>query len=736
MEDQPYLIWIEADGGQVELRHRDPRLIAHVTRDPGGRSLYGSLEFKSAAGYSDFEVWQSGRHLVSFTVEVFPSKVDYKTDFRSMLAEVQSVSTALALDLLASTYLPASSQRRSGRPSANEWVLLVEAVLDELNLAFREIERAPIWTLDHEQLDIRPESVRRPSNGLRNRLVSRGLISSETNGVRLSGDRLVRSQVVSPKLDGPEHRWLRQKLTSVIRRLSSIAAPLASGEQISDRANATQHHFKSLAERLRPLLNVEPIKNATGSVSASFASLKLMSKPGYSEAYRLLGILDRGLNLEGDAVKADLRDIATLYEYWCFLSLVRLASELLDRPPAEQNVVKLGSRGIRVDLERGRASTVRFRRDDGLTVELAYNRKFTSSAAVLFDQVPDVLVSIRDARSPEMHLVVDAKYRVDKSLGSERFGMIAPPADAINALYRYRDAIVRETNTRSVVEAVAAFPASAMESEGYRGSRLSIAIDEFGVGAIPFLPGNEVHMRSWLQRGIGRAAWETASSLPGHVAVEFTERERRLAEQIVLIDVIPSRDRSERLEFFMGGLHYVPLPMTTDLQTSKAQRRRLQTNAVALFGGREIELIGDVVDVSVVRREEIKTPYVSSLASDRLCVLYRLENCRPLTRAVEVGNPFTSLRWTSGLALDLAKSTNELLIELADEWKLYRALLARPHVVRLRAEAYREQQTGGHVAFEFGSTRIRLDANRVWRVRKGESEFTLPTLEQVLQSTA
>lgn len=731
-EDKTYLLWVESAKGSVEIRHRDPRITADLTVNPAGTVLYGTVRFVSAAGYSEFEVWVAGQHWLTIVVEVFPTKLDYKSDFRSMLAEVQARSAALALDLMSATYLPASLERHRRGSSGAEWMLILEAIIEELILAIREVERSPIWTLEPRGEYTRPERVQRTNNSLQMRLVQKGLIGTSSNGLRIDPSRTIVATSTRPRLDGPENRWLRQALSAVIRRLASLA-DYSPVEELSRRQDHLRKHLGDVANRLRPLLSIEPLAEATGSVSMSFASLRLMSRPGYREAYRLLNLLNHGLTLEGEAVNADLKNIAALYEYWCFLSLVRLTAELLGRPPEIQNVVSLQARGVRVDLARGSASKVKFRRADGLAVELVYNRKFNASSAILFDQLPDILVSLRDSSGSEMHLVVDAKYRLDRSLSASRFGIVAPPADAINALYRYRDAIVRGSNSRCVVEAVAAYPATAQESAGFEGSALCSAIEEFGVGAIPFLPGNEDWMLRWLEKALTRASWETAGRLPPHSAAQLILEEHRLASRIVFVDVIPKQDREKRLDLFLSGRHYVRMPGTASLDNSKAQRRRLLTNSVALFDGAAVSYAGDVVEVAVVKRSEIDTPYASTMNPNALCAYYTLTNCRKLTSSIPVEAPVSGPRWTSGLALLYARSTTELLIELEDEWRLYKALQARSIEVSLRAEAYHEQQTGGHVLFLVGRWRIRSHSSGAWSMTRGDREILLPSIRQVLE---
>jgi len=737
-EDREYVLWIESEEGDLELRHRDPRVVARLSKGRDGRLLHGTIAFRSSAGFSDFEVLVNGRHVLSLTVEVFPTKLDYRADFVAMLADIQAVSTSLAIDLLSATYLPALVSHRLLRNSPQEWVSILEKVLDELVLAFRQIERLPIWTLDQEPSQIALHRIKRASPSLSMAIARRGLATGADNQRRFVEERRLEVRRPHPTLDGPEHRWLRQKLRLVMRRLTElVTTPRALPAYKNSRAQVVREHLERLAQRVAPLLEIEPLEAAAGSISPSFASLPLMTKAGYREAYALLGILDRGLVLEGPAVKTDLRDIATLYEYWCFINLVRMTEEILGDRPVDQSLVRLETRGIRVQLVKGKQSKVSFCRSDGLRVDVVYNREFQASTAVLFDQRPDVVITIRDKSDNELHLVVDAKYRVERIDAPPRFGMIAPPEDAINALYRYRDAIIRKSKERTVVEAVAAFPANLDESLNYPNSRLREAIDSFGVGAIPFLPGNEKPMEDWLRSAMKRAGWETAARNPDHLANLITADELRLGRQITLVDVPPSLHREERIEFFKGGQHYVPLSprKVAGMVSGHAQRRRLATGIVALFDGREVNLAAEVIGVEIVRRDMIETPYPTSLPGETLCVLYKLKESFSLPRSIPAGNPMVGLRWTSDLSLHLARTTDELLIETVEEWQVFRALLSRGLQPTLRRERTIEGQTGGHVSFVLGDWRARLTPLQDWTLVLGETASRIRTVSEVVLST-
>jgi len=118
---------------------------------------------------------------------------------------------------------------------------------------------------------------------------------------------------------------------------------------------------------------------------------------------------------------------------------------------------------LHVQLQKGKQSSVKF--------SAASGRKITLTRAFLV--IPSLfprgrIWSFRLKEGwPVLRLVFDAKYRVDSSPEYvERYKTPGPPEDALNIMYRYRDAIVDSVKVsgsevrpkRTVIQAAAAFP--------------------------------------------------------------------------------------------------------------------------------------------------------------------------------------------------------------------------------------------------------------------------------------
>lgn len=98
---------------------------------------------------------------------------------------------------------------------------------------------------------------------------------------------------------------------------------------------------------------------------------------------------------------------------------------------------------------------------------------------VLMTQKPDIVLSLESEDWPTIRLILDAKYRIDTSRRYlEQMRTPGPPADAINVLHRYRDAILEKDpasdpsgpGKRTVIEGVVnGSPSTNRPRSGNRG---------------------------------------------------------------------------------------------------------------------------------------------------------------------------------------------------------------------------------------------------------------------------
>jgi hypothetical protein len=202
------------------------------------------------------------------------------------------------------------------------------------------------------------------------------------------------------------------------------------------------------------------------------------------------------------------------------------------------------------------------------------------------------------------------------------------------------------------------------------------------VGAVPLLPESTEYLRDWIRSALRRGGWTLADQVITHRIGERATHWRGAAAESVLIGVLQGNDPAHHLSWIASNrLYYLPL--------SKTQRRQFNSHLLALYSPTALRSPGAVthhaviLEVDVVPRESIPTPWAPRRSGAELQVLYRLAELELLRNPIENrnlkgrGQRFSSHRWSSLLAFQRARSLEELLLETEPEWRVYETLQAR-----------------------------------------------------------
>lgn len=683
-EQTDYGVYIRSESGRkVELVHSDPSICRSLVIEDEGKLTFGSINFRSDVGLSTFTVLVDGIPEFDFEVEVFPSKIDYKSDYEQLIAETQDFVSGLVFEYLRSTY-QLSFPNLPRQSSRVEWLLLLKLVIKDLERALNYIAHHPVRSVTRQVEPIRAERIKRLDSVARaaiRRGAGAGAASRISNGISIRQQLPARK--ANQTLDTPEHRWLALQLNRIRERLLALRTAELERER-TDRRSSIIEELRSLEQQVLALRKLEPMIDSAGMPPPGFASLQLLTAPGYREAYRACILLSLGLQIEGGPINLSLKELSLLYEYWCYLSVVHLIAELTGLPLPAASMVKTKRSGLELLLEKGRESEVRFKLEGGRQIVVAYNRHI-AGASVLTPQRPDILITLEDPNWPSMSLLLDAKYRVkfDEEYVNQ-FGAPGPPIDAVNALHRYRDAILEsplggstKQPKRTVIQAAALFPFREPIPDFFQHSKLWQSIDKLGIGAIPMLPGQKSYLRAWLIEVLRHGGWAITDRAIGYSSQDKAREWQIAAAESFLIGVLKSDLAQEHFNWVARNQqYYMPL--------LKSQSRQLSTKWVAIYSPSSLRAPGAVthfarvLNVEIQPRAKIATPWSASHQAEELQVVYRLDKLQPLPKAIENidGQRVSTHRWSSRLSLERAKVLTELLLESEPEWRLYEELCA------------------------------------------------------------
>jgi len=598
-----------------------------------GQILSGIINFNDEVGPSRFEIWGDDQLLLSFELEVFPSKLDYFKDFWNLLKEVNEEVYNLAYDFLMKTSF-AASLRKEEKPSFSEFYYILSAIFDKMFQALNRIRRQPHHKILPVNQVVPPEKVKKADAKTINWLSKRAhLFHSSPAGIEVGENIYLPRRVLDRKkeltYDTFENRYLKWILSQVDKKLKDFANKYEEAFQSSGDPLVIEK-VSSMRKKLNRLSTISFLREVGELERLESSSLVLQMAPGYREVFKYYLMLLKGLHIKSDLFNLSIKNLAELYEYWCFLKLNKLLREKYD---LERNgLIAIDERGITVSLVKGKESTLVYRdRRNNEKFTVIYNRSFTNLPTIT--QRPDNVLSLEKSGSQFIYkYIFDAKYRLNVEEDYIRnFGQPGPPEDTINTMHRYRDAVVAEEKyqdnyKRNVFGAFIFFPhndemAFAGRKKG-GASKFYESIDRISIGALPFLPSQTTLVEEFLEELLlesSDTAFERSVLQEGteEYLVEGDE------EKNVLIGPLGRKEQLDiclesnmyytyldRVQSFLGDLEYVAI------YQSKEKFEKEKEQGILYYG--------KIKDYKIMPREEIlEMPVIKW--EDKLAVKFYIE---------------------------------------------------------------------------------------------------------------
>lgn len=578
-EQRNYEICIEYDKenqtDEITFWHDNINIREKIT--PTGKKstlLSGVVNFGNEIGLSSFSVRVNGRDYLKLEIEVFPAKLNYRSDYHIMLQDVTDEVYNLAFDFLRKTYQEMDLVDKH-RNSDSEFLSIITKIFDKLLQA-----ADTIISHAHHRLEIYAEQV--PAHKVK-RIDHASLKWIEKHPERAHRTQTgkVRFEVVQTTkkhatYDTHENKFVKFILLNTYRRLDNMKnvylKVLGSGRKKDvEIVNRLDKMCKEIHRRTDfTFLNQVGKRNGSQSMSLVFAMA-----PGYKELYKYYLMLQKGLSLHGEMFHMSMKDTALLYEYWCFIKLNNILKNSLSPTGnykyklIKQDILKVDHSGLVVTLKKGNPSRVEYLNPvNGEKMELSYNPKVASLPTVT--QKPDNVLSLSKRESGRKYeYVFDAKYRINMAeTGSDYardFHTPGPELDTINAMHRYRDAIVCRNGIdqpyeRRMYGAYVLFPYD-NEAE-YMNHKFFESIEKMNIGGLPFLPGTTSLVETFLNELIvdsAESAFERATLPSG---IEEKLKHVDLTERNVLVGLL---SRKEQLDLCLkNNFYHIPAKSIAD----------------------------------------------------------------------------------------------------------------------------------------------------------------------------
>lgn len=479
---------------QVSFYHEFPEFRESVNKISRGNLLTGTLHFRNEVGLTSFEIrGEQQRILLTVILEVYPTKLDYKNDYRALLNEVNEEIYNLAYHFIKRTYLQGSAKVYK-EPSLAEFYRLIDFHFDQYKHSIERIERSSHQRLVEKYIECRGDQLRRANpKSLAYLRKNAGKFIETDNGILIDGKSIMPVKGLLAKkehtVDTHENRYVKWTMKRIVTRLKDLNRAL---QKSYSYGNGKMDFL--LISKLEMMIEWLERKEKSsfwkqvGKLDRSITSLVLQMATGYRTVLQVYTTISRSIVLQGQIYKMSIKDIATLYEYWTFLKLGQILGEKCI--PISQDIVKVNSEGLFVTLDKSRSAERRYVHPvTNEEITLKYQYDTTSNRVPTVQQKPDSMLSIgKKGKEYQYQYVFDAKYRLDLETNPV---MPGPMQEDINTMHRYRDSLVVNTGDRyerTAFGAYVLFPWG--DEKKYAEHPLYRSIETVNIGAFPFLPNS------------------------------------------------------------------------------------------------------------------------------------------------------------------------------------------------------------------------------------------------------
>lgn len=467
--------------------------------------LAGVVNYKNEIGRSEIQIiYKVGKETRTFRFgfEVLSTKLDYHEHWRVIVEDIEREYRMLSLDYMRRTFHGFSPDQNGEHPDIVWWSVF-EGEQQKFIKACKSIIDRPRHRLHGEEVYLRADKLKQTSHNIENRLAEH----------RREPAYLYRVEQQIQSNDTQENRFLKFALHQISKRYEKLRQRIEAVRTASDTMKAAMLATSETLKRLQH----HPFFRTIGRFKGmSQESMVLQKATGYSLVYRTWNLLRRAYSLNDGLYRLQTKDIATLYEIWCFIEVSHIVKEQLhleDEDVEHRNRMEMN--GIfSWELGKGEHSRILFRKDGIELAKLVYNPKnadkendnvgMKNLVVPTVPQKPDIVLQLTKndlQQGMKMTYLFDAKYRID---GRDN-GVDTPPEDAINQMHRYRDAIYYkdyDANAlkKEVIGGYILFPGDG-DPDDVAVSKFYKTIKEVNIGAFPLRP-KDVENRKLLENFI------------------------------------------------------------------------------------------------------------------------------------------------------------------------------------------------------------------------------------------
>jgi len=457
--------------------------------------LAGFINYGNDIGKSELNlIYQVGDEKRRFTLgyEVLSTKLNYHEHWNQIIEDIEREYRMLSLDYMRRTFHGFTPDEQGETPELIWWNVFA-GEREKFIKACKNIIERPRRRLRGYETYQRADKIKRVTPAIENELAEH----------RKEAAHLYRIEEHTQSNDTQENRFLKYALAQIIDKYDTLKHYIEGNKNVSEEL---KREMGACLDTMRHLYRNPFFRTVGRFKGLNQESLVLQKATGYSQVYRTWQMLRRAYSLQDGMYRLQTKDIATLYEIWCFIEVSHIVKEQLGLSAEEvEHRNRMEMNGVFTwELGRGEHSRILFRKDGVELAELVYNPKHTERendnismehlVVPTVPQKPDIVLQLTKddmKKGMKMTYLFDAKYRI----GGKEKGVDVPPDDAINQMHRYRDAIYYKEYDegqlkKEVIGGYILFPGDGDPAD-VAVSKFHETIKKVNIGAFPLRPKDE-----------------------------------------------------------------------------------------------------------------------------------------------------------------------------------------------------------------------------------------------------
>ncbi|MDU5105785.1 DUF2357 domain-containing protein [Clostridium sp.] len=663
-----YEVIVESkSGADVEFYHENINIRNKVTQTRrGSKNLSGIINFKGDIGFTDFIIIVNGRSEFKCTLEVYPSKISYKEDYKDILRDVSEEIYNLAYGFLARTYLGAEINNKVS-PSNTEFYSILNYVFDKLIKAIDIVIMNPNHQLYKKNRVCNYQSLKNVSSDTVKWIEKRPQLIRKINGRYIPIEALQTKKIITT--DTKENRFIKFILIKIINKIDDFIKCYKNVNRNLD--NIIIERLNLFKRKINTKINTSFLKDIKGEFNEASISLVLTMASGYRDIFKYYLMLQKGLTINSNIFSLSMKDLSLLYEYWCFIKINSLLKKKYNL--ISTDLIKINRDGIYVSLKKGITSNLFYENPKtGEKFKVSYNSMMSSKTVA---QKPDNVLSInKDNCEKAYEFIFDAKYKIDMTdRYIDLYGGVGPKEEDINTMHRYRDSIlyrnkINYKNENCIFGAFVLFPYK--NEEEFKKHKFYKSIEEVNIGAIPFLPSTTSLMNEFLDELINESSYSTFERSIKTIGEENYIQEDQYAKRNVLVGSLKNK---EQLDINLKYNFYHTKKKNINILDNKIEYIAI-AQSINNFGTKEagIKYYGKVKEIKELKRNEI-TEIPND--SDELYYKFIVDEWLTLNNKIKVkGKNVMKIIYTTEYLLKSADTVSELFIKDKEDFRIWKEL--------------------------------------------------------------